>query len=129
MPHFFDLWGKMTAYPKLTFFQSCVKFQKMVPEILMKRAKRDILTYIHTDQPSHRISMSWFKMDNEHHLKDNHPPPRSHLINNFLVLFVIFTSVLTKCSVWIDCIVSVKFSGLNNTLKRYILQLIFNMYS
>ena len=28
----------------------------MVPEIQVKKAKRDILTYLHTDQPSHRVS-------------------------------------------------------------------------
>ena len=41
--------------------QSFVKFQRMVQEIQMKRAKRDILLYLLTDQPSHRISISWLK--------------------------------------------------------------------
>ena len=40
--------GKMTTYPILTFMQSLIKFQSVVPKIQMKRAKRDILTYIHT---------------------------------------------------------------------------------
>ena len=53
--------SKMTAYPILIFMQSFIKFQMMVQEIQMKRAKRDILTYLHTDQPSHRISISWLK--------------------------------------------------------------------
>jgi len=58
----------MTAYHILIFVQSLIKFQRVVPEIQMKRAKRDILTYlltghtylldILTDQPSHRISIS-----------------------------------------------------------------------
>ena len=38
--------GKMSAYPKLIFVQSFIKFKSMVPEIQMKRAKRDIL-YLH----------------------------------------------------------------------------------
>ena len=46
----------------LIFMQSLVKLLSVVPEIQMKRAKRGILTYIHTylltDQPSHRISKS-----------------------------------------------------------------------
>ena len=50
---------KMTAYPIIIFIQSLIKFQSVVPEIQMKRAKRNIHTYfhtfIHTDQPSHRI--------------------------------------------------------------------------
>ena len=39
---------KMTAYHILIFMQSLIKFQSVVPEIQMKRAKRDILWYIHT---------------------------------------------------------------------------------
>ena len=39
---------KMTAYPILIFMQSLIKFQSVVPEIQMKRAKRDIHTYLHT---------------------------------------------------------------------------------
>ena len=54
--------GKMTAFPILTFLQSFVKFLRMVQEVQMKKARRFILTYfhtyIHTDQPSHRISIS-----------------------------------------------------------------------
>ena len=57
---------KMTAYPILIFMQSFITFQSMVQEIQMKRAKRDILTYILTylltDQSSHRISISWLKI-------------------------------------------------------------------
>ena len=41
--------GKMTAYQKSIPMQSLIKFQSMVPEIQMQRAKLDILTYIHTD--------------------------------------------------------------------------------
>ena len=48
--------AKMTAYPILIFMQSLIKF----PVIQIKRAKRDILSYllscILTDQPSHRVS-------------------------------------------------------------------------
>ena len=51
---------KMTAYPILISMQSFIQFQMMVPQIQMKRAKRFILTFIHTyfhtDQPSHRVS-------------------------------------------------------------------------
>ena len=36
----------MTAYPILIFMQSFIKFKITVQEIHMKRAKRDILTYI-----------------------------------------------------------------------------------
>ena len=36
--------------------QSLIKFQSAVPEIQMKRAKRDLHTLIHTEQPSHRVS-------------------------------------------------------------------------
>ena len=39
---------KMTAYPILIFMQSFIEFQSVVPEIQMKRAKRDILTYLLT---------------------------------------------------------------------------------
>ena len=59
------LWkGKMTAYHKSIFLQILIRFQSMVPEIQMKRDKRDIYTYvriyiIYNDQPSHRISISW----------------------------------------------------------------------
>ena len=60
----------MTAYPILILIRSLIKFQSVVQEIQMKRAKRDILTYlltylltyILTDQPSHRISISWLKI-------------------------------------------------------------------
>ena len=42
--------------------QNYIQFQVPVPEIQVKRAKRDIHTYLHTylhtDQPSHRISIS-----------------------------------------------------------------------
>ena len=41
--------GKMTEYPKLIFMPSLIKFQSMVPEIQMKRPKRDIHTYILTN--------------------------------------------------------------------------------
>ena len=52
----------MTAFPILTFLQSFIKFQVMVPEIQMKRAKNFILTYILiTHQPNHIISKSWLK--------------------------------------------------------------------
>ena len=47
----------MTAYPTyINIYQSFVQFRNMDPEIEMKRAKRDY-TYIHRDQPSHRISV------------------------------------------------------------------------
>ena len=36
----------MTAFSIVIFMQSFIKFQGMVQEIQMKRAKRDILTYI-----------------------------------------------------------------------------------
>ena len=39
---------KRIIYPILIFTQSFIKFHMMVPEIQMKRAKRDILTYIDT---------------------------------------------------------------------------------
>ena len=51
----------MTAYPILTFVQSFIQFQMMVPEIQVKRAKHDI----HTDQPSHRVS---YKLTKKHAL-------------------------------------------------------------
>ena len=38
----------MTAYPILTLLQSFIKFQGVIQEIQMKRAERDIITYIHT---------------------------------------------------------------------------------
>ena len=41
----------MKAYPILIFM-----FKSVVPEIQMKRAKRDLHTYFHTDPPSHRVS-------------------------------------------------------------------------
>ena len=52
MPHLFDLWGESreTAYTLLTFVQSLIKFQSVVLEIQMKRAKRDILSYRMTNQ-------------------------------------------------------------------------------
>ena len=47
----------------LIFMKSLIKFQSMVPEIQMKRAKHDIHTYIHTDdQPCYRISISSLKI-------------------------------------------------------------------
>ena len=36
---------KITTYPISIFMQSLIKFQSVVPEIQMKRAKRDILIY------------------------------------------------------------------------------------
>ena len=59
---------EMTAHPILTFNHSVVKFQIMVPEIQMKRAKAS-LSYLHTyivhkvqtDYPSHRISYKLIK--------------------------------------------------------------------
>ena len=41
--------------------QSFIKFHRVVQEKQMKRAKRDILNYLHTDQPSHRISYKLIK--------------------------------------------------------------------
>ena len=61
---------KMTAYPILIFMQSLIKFQSVVQEIQMKRAKRDlhtfirtpIHTYLHTDKPIVIESdVSWLK--------------------------------------------------------------------
>ena len=63
MPHLFDLWGESheKVYSILTFTQSFIKFQR-VSEIQMKRARRLLLTYLLTDQPIHRISISWLKI-------------------------------------------------------------------
>ena len=39
---------QIKVYHKIIFMQSFIKFQSMVPKIQMKRAKRDIHTYLHT---------------------------------------------------------------------------------
>ena len=42
--------SKMMAYPISIFLQSFIKFKSLVQEIQIKRAKRDLLTYILTNQ-------------------------------------------------------------------------------
>ena len=66
---------KMTAYPILIFMQNYIQFQVTVPEIQVKRAKRDIHTYIHTYILTYILTnqviesaISWLKINYTFHV-------------------------------------------------------------